>query len=186
MTTHTMPSTTARYEWVPSDSTLLGWTYNPGNFHQGTALATQGLLRVWRLKVPVGGSCTNILMCLTSVGSALTNSYAALWNSSGTLIGQTADQSTAWTTASPTLKAMPLVGGPYTLAAGDYYVGAWYNGTTGPTFARGASLDDLLLNVGRTAPNFRAATANTSLTTTAPPSLGTQSSTAVLYWAGLN
>lgn len=81
---------------------------------------------------------------------------------------------------------MPLAGGPYAVDAGDLYVGAWYNGTTGPSIARNGTVNATLTNVGLSAPNLVAASADTGLTTAAPSSLAAQTAVVYEFWWALS
>lgn len=170
---------------IPADRGLLAWTQPPHALAGGTAIPTAGLLYLRRVRRVPAGPVTSIVTHLTTLGVGLTagQCFAALYTAGGTLIAQTADQATAW--ASAGLKVMTLTGGPYTVDAGDYYVGFWFNGTTGPAPVRSASISALLTNVGLTAPNLETASANPGVTTTAPASLGAQTSQAIEWWFAL-
>ncbi len=172
---------------IPADRGYLAWTMPPWAAAAAAApsAGTLSLARIYR--VPAG-SVTNIVMASVGAGSGLTTGqcFAALYTAAGVLVAQTADQSTAW--AASGVKTMALAAGPYTVAAGDYYVGIWHNGTTGPTWTRYANSSGSVTptNVGLSAPNLAAATANTGLTTTAPGTLGTQTSFLSYWWAALS
>lgn len=179
---HTHP----RYDWTPGDNGLISWNFDPATMGtSSTALTPAGTMFVMRLHTPIATSVTNIITYVITSGSVLTSGqcFAALYQS-GSLIGATADQSTAW--ASAGLKTMPLSGGPFNIAAGDVYVGFWYNGTTGPALGRGFSNSTSAINVGLSATSSRFGTANTSLTTTAPASLGAISAVNIAYWAAIS
>ena len=81
---------------------------------------------------------------------------------------------------------MPLSGGPYPVSAGDYYVGLWYQGTTGPAIIRSGTVSAVLTNAGLSAPNLDMASANTGVTTTAPATLGTQTASVFEWWVALS
>lgn len=172
-------------EWNPTDHGLLAWTFDPGMIQAGSGV-TSGTLQIVRLHLRTSASVTNILMHVSGAGVTLTagQSFAALYTAAGVKVAVTAAQDVAWTTQS--LKTMALVGGPYQLAAGDYYVAVWSVGATPPQFTRAANLSAGLLNTGLSAPNFRAATADTGLTTTAPNSIGAQTSSNINLWAALS
>lgn len=146
-----------------------------------------------REKVTVGTLYANI----TVAGATLTagDSWGLLYNSSGTLIGQSADQSTAWATAG--LQAMALTAsstGSLTLPAGMYWVAVVSTGTTLPTFSRSAmgsasaALASAFYNLGAGAAVSRCGVLATSITTTPgniTPGSITQS-TGLPLWFGLN
>jgi hypothetical protein len=137
------------------------------------------------LRVPAG-TVTNIIALLTSAGSGLTSGqcFASLFTSAGTLLSSTADQAANWATSGR--KVMALAS-PQTVAAGDYYVGWWYNGTTGPSLARGnLNFGTSFLNGSLASPNLLYASADTGLTTAAPASMGAQSAGQTAWWLALS
>jgi len=88
---------------------------------------------------------------------------------------------------------MPFAGGAYAAAAGNYYVGFWWNGVTPPTVLSGvaayAGVAQGALNAGLAAPNLRqGTTADVGLTVAAPNPFGAQTAAAanVSYWVGLS
>lgn len=170
---------------APADRGWLAWTQPPHVLTAGSALTPAGTLQLRRLRRVPAASATSIVTFLTAAGSGLTagQCFAALYTAAGALIAQTADQSTAWATTG--LKTMTLAGGPYTLTAGDYYVGLWYQGTTGPTIIRSGTVSAALTNAGLSSPNFDMASANTGVTTTAPATLGTQTASVFEWWVAL-
>ncbi len=102
---------------------------------------------VYFAKIPLPGSgtstysVTNVLAYLaTKATSTLTHSYAGLVTSGGTLIGQSADESSAnqnWsTTGAAGLKTHALVGGAFTVTPtgpNDFVYACLYIGTTAGT-----------------------------------------------------
>lgn len=173
---------------LPADNGQLAWTFDAGVMAAaGTIMPTAGRLEFVAIKLAAPASVTNIVMYVTVAGATLTanRNFAALFRPSGTLVAQTADQSTAWTTT--TTKTMALAGGPFTLAAGTYRVGFWYTGTTAPTFLRASAFgSSQLSNLGLSTPNLRAGFADTGLTTTAPATMGAQTGDSTLWWAALS
>lgn len=171
-----------RYDFQPSDHGYLAWSFDPALAVNSTALATAGLLHVIKLHLPVAKNITGIDCYVVTAGSGLTSGQCfACAFQAGTLLGTTADQSTAWTSTG--LKQMNLSGGPFAAAAGDVYVGFWYNGTTAPALARSAGSN--VANSGYAAVSSRFGTANSGLTTAAPGTLGTISAEALAYWTGI-
>ncbi|MEU8334806.1 hypothetical protein [Micromonospora tulbaghiae] len=170
---------------IPADRGYLAWTQPPYALSAGSVPTTAGTLYLRRLRRVPAGQATSIITHVVTAGTTLTTGqcFAALFTAAGALVAQTADQSTAW--ASTGLKTMTLAGGPYPLTAGDYYVGIWFNGTTGPSIIRSASISTVLTNAGLTAGNYEAASANTGLTTTAPASVGTQTAQVFEWWFAL-
>lgn len=169
----------------PSDRGLIAWNMPISVAANSTVVSPAGTLFLMKIRRVPAGNITNVCLLMSVVGSTLTTGqcFAALYTSAGVLVGQTADQAANWS-ATAALKTMALVGGPYPVAAGDYYVGWWYNGTTGPQFLRG--LSSALYNSGTTAPTLETATANTGLTTTAPNPFGTQTSQNNAWFAAVS
>lgn len=175
---------------LPEDNGLIGWSC-PVDYARDVSLASvevaAGTLRLSRIRRLPAASITNLHLIVTTAGSGLTagQCFAALYTAAGALIGVTADQSTAW--ASSGVKSMAIAGGPVSVAAGDYYVGFWYNGTTAPTVLRaGLGSTSGMATIGQASGTFNAANANTGLTTTAPASLGTQTASLLRWWVAVS
>lgn len=176
-----------RYDFQPSDHGLISWAFDPALTNgTNTALSNAGVLNLIKLHIPTLTSVTNIVVELVTNGSGLTSGqcFAALYQA-GSLIGQTADQSTAWGSGASKLVTMALSGGPYSVPAGDVYVALWYNGTTGPAFFRAGGTTSMI-NANITATTSRFGLSNSSITTTAPGSLGVVSAGSLAMWAGLS
>lgn len=175
-----------RYQWTPPDHNLLAWTEDPRVAANSGALTVAGTLYLQRLHLPVAASVTNIVMVVTNgLTTAVSGqNFAVLYTAAGARVGVSADQSTAW--ASNGAKTMALASGPFSCAAGDYYIGVWSNATGLPSFARASSQSAQLINVGLSAPNLRTCTADTGLTTAAPATLGSQTSSSLGLWAALS
>lgn len=173
---------------LPEDHGLIGWSCPIDYATQQSLLsvaAAAGTLRLTRIRRLPATSITNLHIFITVAGATLSNCYAGLYTAAGTLVAQTADQSTAWQSVGA--KTMALTGGPYSLAAGDYYVGFWYNGTTAPTVQRsGIGTLNTQINLGQSSGNFNASDANTGLTTTAPGTIGTQTASVLHWWVAVS
>jgi len=172
-------------DFPPSYHGYFAWTQPPKTCSAGQLVpAPAGTVHFARVHLPVAASVTNVVLFCSTVGSGLTSGqcFAGLYNSAGTLIGTTADQSTNWTSTGT--KAMALTGGPFACAAGDYLVGFFYNGTTAPTFLRG--LSQSAVNAGLSAANSLFGTAATGQTTAMPSTLGTLSGASNAWWAALS
>jgi hypothetical protein len=185
-----LPSWQQPADWQAADQGFLAWNYDlPASLSGGTsALATAGTMTVMAIPVRAAILVTNINLMLAANGSVLTSGqcFAALYaGAGGSLIGVTADQSTAWGSGAAKLVTMPLAGGPFTVQPGIVYAGVWFNGTTGPAFTRTSSgATQLNLNLST---SLRWATANTGLTTTAPGTLGAFAQGSLVgYWAALS
>lgn len=183
---HVMPAVgSGNVPQIPSERGYIAWTQPIYALTGGSALPTAGTLYLRRIRRVPAGAVTSIVTFVNTAGATLTagQCFAALFTAAGTLIGQTADQATAW--GSTGAKSMPLSGGPYSHGGGDLYVGAWFNGTTGPALIRSGSVTGALTNIGLSAPNLECASANTGLTTTAPATFGTQTSAVFEWWFAL-
>lgn len=170
---------------APADHNFLTWSYDPALAAAGTIVANGGTLYVIRLKLPVAALVTNIVMEVSTAGATLTagQNFAALYDASRALLAVTADQAAAW--ASTGLKTMALAA-PQAVPAGYVHACFWTVGSTLPTFTRGTALNAVQPNAGLAAPNLRYATADASLTTTAPATIGTQTAASASYWAALS
>lgn len=180
------PSTTGTPQhsfWLPEDHGLIAWAFDP-SMTSSSGIPTAGQLQMVRLKIPVACTITNIVVNLNTGGSVLTSgeSFAGLFNASRGKLSITADQSTAWQSSG--LKTMALAAAQ-AVAAGDVFVGFyWGAGTTGPTFARGASSNSL--NAGLSTANSRYATADTGLTTTVPGTAATLVAGTNSWWVAVS
>lgn len=171
---------------IPADRGFLGWSMPVVNAVAGGVLSAAGTLNLVRVRRVPAGNITSISAFVTVAGVTLTSGqcFAAAFTAGGTLIGVSADQSTAWTSVG--FKTMALAGGPFAFAGGDVYVGLWYNGTTSPQFSRSTAASVLVTNLALSAPNLQAASADTGLTTAAPSSFGTQTATNGYFWTGVS
>ncbi len=170
-----------------ADHSLVGWTYDPALVQSGTVLATGGLAYVARVQV-LTGVVTNIHFHFTAGGSSLTSGqcFAALYNDAGALLGAgavTADQAANWGSGGFKTCALSVAQGVTQYAW--YRVLWWFNGTTGPTLSRACNSSSAIVNAGLSS-SFRYATADSSLTTTAPGNIGTMTGGATAWWVGLS
>lgn len=178
-----------RYDYQPADNNLLAWAYDPILVTTGTIFAAAGTLYMIKIHSPSAISATNIFLYLQTSGATLTASqcYAGIYQN-GNLLGTSADLSGSVSpgfASAAGLKTIPIVAGPIAVAAGDFYIAFYANGTTLPTLGRAGSFPTLN-NVGLTAGSYRTASANTGLTTALPGTMGTQTSLNVAYWAAVS
>jgi hypothetical protein len=136
---------------------LLGWDCDVLFIGVSQVLPAAATIYLMRIPLPGALTITNIL-CRNGIGGVtLTHSFGALFTSAGTVIGQTADQSTNWA-AGAGLQTLALAGGPYVcspLAANDFVWAGLYVGTavTPPSFT--AALNAIALNAGTTTARSR-------------------------------
>ncbi|MFJ8301605.1 hypothetical protein ACIQ9R_37650 [Streptomyces sp. NPDC094447] len=170
----------------PADSSLKAWTFDPATNLVAQVLTT-GLLEMVKLPIRTATTITNIVAAISTAGSGLTagQNWAGLYSSAGTLLSQTADQTTAW--ASTGVKTMPLAA-PQVVAAGSYFVAFVSNGTTPPQMPRGSSLGigADLLNIGLTAATARYATAGTVTTLPSSVTMGSRTTAARAWWVAVS
>jgi hypothetical protein len=175
-------------EWTALDQGYLSWAFDPVLCTANSGSLTNGTLYLVRVHLPVAASVTNVAMYTTGAtvaGLVSGQNFMALYTGAGALVAATADQTTNFATNGAQVRA--LVGGPFALAAGDYYVGVYCNGTTNPAFAKVASIaSGALANINLSAPTLRFATANTGLTTAMPATLGGQTALTNAIWAALS
>lgn len=181
------PAGAALPSWIPADPAYLAWTYDPVEIQASATLLSSGVINLIRVNVRSSITCTNVILFVGTAGVTLTaaENFAGLYNSSGTLIGTSADQSAVWTTAG--LYVMALSGGPFVLPAGFYWVAAVSNFTgTGPGLGRTTNLTAPLANAGLANSTARFATNGTG--TTLPGSITPASNVQVVteYWAALS
>jgi hypothetical protein len=172
-----------------SDLGLVAHSFPASGIVAGTIVPTAGLLQVVRVRA-LSGVATNIELYVTVAGSGLTagRCFAALFNDAGALLGAgavTADQSGLWNSTGR--KSMALTVAQGITANAWYRVGFFANGTTLPTFGRGADLGaaGAALIGGLSAP-YRYSTADTGLTTAMPANIGTQTAIGTAWWAAIS
>ncbi|MGW0136233.1 hypothetical protein [Streptomyces sp. NPDC003299] len=174
-------------QWGPADQGLKAWSFDPSVAGFSSA-PVGGSVYLIRVKLRQAAIISKIVLMTVAAGSGLTanQNYAGLYTASGTRVGITANQSSAWTTANNTL-SMALTSS-YSAAAGDYYVAFVANGSTRPGFVCATTLGATRTpgNANLSSGGYRyciGATGQTSL----PSSISIASATpdANAYWVGL-
>lgn len=132
-------STSVAPDWEPSDHGYLGWTFDPLLVNSSVSSIT-GRLVLTRVNLRSAQSISNVLLYYDTAGTTLTagQCLAGVYNSSGVLVAQTADQSTAWSTAGNfgLINAIPLTGAPFSVGPGFIWVATLAVGTTTPLFGK--------------------------------------------------
>lgn len=122
--------------FMPVDYGWISWAYDPLDAYTSAIPSVQ--LATFTL-VPIRANTTiaNVLLDVQTAGATLTagRCFAGLFDHSGNLLSATADQATNW--QSTGLKTMALAA-PQAVTPGLYYVGFFWNGTTGPSFSASA------------------------------------------------
>jgi hypothetical protein len=171
--------------FTPADYGWIAWSGDPMAQYTGIA-PTNGY--AYFTMIPVRSACTitNILMAVTTVGASMVSgeNFAGLFNTSGTLLSATADQSSTWA-GTTGLKTMALTT-PQSVSAGLYYVAFFTNGTTIPKFSYNAAQVSIYGGNSGTYPRFGLDTAHSGLTTAFHSPATIISSSTSLFWAGVS
>lgn len=173
-----------RYNFDATDAGFLAWNYDIALGTGSFALPGTGLTYVMKVQVPVACTVTNIVVYLSVIGVTLTagQSFVALYDGSKNKLSTSADQ--AATFAGTTgFKSIPL-SVAQAISPGSYFVVVWANGSTMPSFR--AAFSSASANTNLSAANSRWATADSSITTSGPATLGTLTASASSVWVGLN
>lgn len=168
------------------DQGLRGWAYDPV-LQTAAAVPATGVLYLVKVPVYVAGPIGSILVEVVTPGSGLTASqnFAGMYSPGGVLIGQSADQSLAWT--SPGLHTMTLSGGgSHYVGQGWAYVALLANGTVPPAFGRAGAQGVSAVNAGLPASAARFAT-NSAGHASLPASVAMTSNalSTTAFWAAL-
>jgi len=173
---------------------FLGWSFDAAHASGTAILATGGSVYGVAINLPSTQTVSNLWYDITTAGGTLTSGdcWALLYNSAGTLIGQSADQHTIWATGGiggsaggGTALTASTTGSLTNLPAGTYYGAVVATGTTLPTFATSAA-PQAAFNAHLAAASSRAAILATSITTTpanVTPSSFTQTGALPIWFA---
>lgn len=175
--------------WTPSQNNLLAASLDPSLANTNTVLPG-GTVIAARVQVETPILIANVVCYISTAGTTLTagQNWIGVYTSGGTLLGKSADQTTAWVTTGVKTAAITAesgqslsVGGP-----GQYVYVAWLSNGTGPVRpANGNLAAGALLNVGLSGGGGRALY-STGGVTTLPSTISPLSSVHdKLYWAGL-
>lgn len=179
--------------WTAVDAGFAAWAYDSAGVGAGvsTRLITAGALNLIGLQVRAPVTVSTIVLILAGNGGTLTSGecFVGLYSSGGSLLGYSADQSTAWSSgAAKSINAALTAesAGTLTLAAGMYYVAILGNGTTMPSFESGANLVNQWANGALTTATARYGTNGSGLT--ALPTSFTPSGTTltgITWWTAI-
>ncbi|MFA5004321.1 MAG: hypothetical protein WC498_03545 [Candidatus Saccharimonadales bacterium] len=138
--------------WHPADNGFIGASFDPAGMSTAYASLSAGLLQIMAVKVPAGKAITNVVAFVGTAGSGLTagtSCLAAVYDGTGTRLGVSSDQATAW--QSTGLMAMALTA-PVAAQTKNrtVYVALIAAGTTLPQFGYngGNATGSLGLSVG--------------------------------------
>lgn len=134
-----------------ADQGLKAWTTSSHYASGANIPGTAGVLTLARFIVRNSFTASNIIYDVGTAGATLTagQNFVGIYNSSGTRVAVSADQSTNFATANTLITA--AMTSPPVLAAGSYWVAILWNGTTGPTIFRANNTSSRALNAGTTA-----------------------------------
>lgn len=171
---------------LPEDQSLIAWTYDPA-LQNASNNPTGGVVYLIRFVLRRPLTVTNVILGVASAPSGLTTgeNFAGLYNSGGTLLSATADQSTNWAGTGEKVMALTTA---QAVKPGIYYVGFVANAsTTTPGFSRVSTQSSSIVNAGTTSSNPRYATILTGQTSL-PSSVSITSAAAssISYWAALS
>jgi len=189
--TNEHPSTFAYAYDTPSNHSLIEWNYDPvicgGG---GGVVSVAGTLYLMLITARVTGTISSISAVVGTAGSGLTSgqNFAALYDGlTGSQLGVTSDQTTAW--ASTGVKTTALTASASVVAGQKILVALLANGSTPPSFVRSGATGVTAPNIGLSPTSPLRFSAYGSGQTALPSSITTSSTTgtgALTYWCGLS
>ncbi len=173
---------------TPALHNYVEWNFDPVAINSSSTVTVAGTIYMLKISTQTGGTINNVILYQGSNASGITTGLVGIYNSSGTRLGVSADQSSTWVSGTPVVRSVGLTG-PVTLIAGQYYYVAVLSagGTTQPGFAR-ANTTTGPLNAGQSNATQRFAT-NSTGQTTLPSSLTLSSNSGtspIIFWVGLS
>lgn len=167
----------------PQMSGVNAWNFDPEIANSGGLLVTTTIY-LHKIIINTAVTATNIVVGVTTQGGTLTSgqNLCAIYNSSGTRLAITVDQTVAWGTSGG--KACALTA-PVALPAGTYYIGILSNGTTPITVAESPGFSQAYNNV-QAASLLRHSTNGTGTTLPASVTLASNVSSARSTWVGIS
>ncbi len=172
--------------WLPSDHGLVAWNIDPSEAANSQAL-TSGTVVYMGLQIRAATSFSNIIVPITSPGVTLTagQNLAGLYDSTGTRVAVSADQSANWTTVGA--KVVPMTGAPIALSPGLYFVAVLSNGTTPITMLRETNITNgTIINIGLTAATARASELAGQTGLSASITLSSRTLSIASIWTGIS
>lgn len=170
---------------VAQDHDFITWQFDPATNMVGTVI-TSGTVNMSKLWIRQNVTITNVCVSISAVGAGLVagQNFGGLYDSLGTRIGVTADQTAAWGTAG--FKEMALTA-PVAVTPGYYYVAIVSNAGTTPAFCRGSAITASVPNAKLTVTNGRF-TINPAGQTSLPASItmGARTLTANSLWVAVS
>jgi hypothetical protein len=169
----------------PALNGLLAWTFDVRSAAAGTAV-TSGQQYISKFYWP-GGQMSNGWVVVTTASATATHGFLAVYDTTGSLWAQTADQGSAAFTAAGAAKI------PFTavtpVPSGYYYGYVSCTATTAPALAKNPGSVAAAVNLNETAGSWDFAV-NTTAVTAVPASLaygtGWAAESAVMFWFGVS
>lgn len=162
---------------------LVQWNYD-SEAASSTNTLTLGTIFMGKVYLAAGQTVTGLGFTVLTAGATLTYARAALYNSAGTQVALSNDQSTNWTSTGYKVNTLSA---PYVVpTAGFYWVGFLTTGTTAPVCAS-SNGTQTTFNANVSGATLRHGTAGTGQTSL-PGSITMSSmvSTGASLWIGLN
>lgn len=169
------------------DFGLKAWNFDWAQAPNTQAIPTAGTLYLQKVFVRQPTLISSVWVLVTAAGATLTNVGFALYDATTTnLLTSSVNANGATTTAftSGGANAKQITFSTPQTVYPSFYVGFWFTGTTLPTLQRGTGAGPSQANPGLSAGSYRFASANTSLTTTAPGTYTTQTAGQYAWWVG--
>ena len=171
----------------PSDLGVITWTSDPINAGAGAGALTSGQIFLAAFWIRKTVTIASMAVAIQTAGTTLTSgqNFAGVYNASGTQMGVTADQTTAWGGGVGTYD-MALTSS-FSATPGLYWAALLSNATTCPNF-RGTTPAITLVQIGQSAAQSRVGrfgTAQTTLPASITPASITQAS-AIAFCAVLH
>lgn len=172
---------------TPDTNNLLVWNFDPVSSQTTGSAPTAAYINLARVAVKRQITVSKVWWDITSAGSGADSgeSWAGLYNSSGTLLGSVGIDSTVTGSGAQSATLSVIGGQSLTLAPGTYYVVILYNASSMPVLAR-AQGNLGQGNVGTSGATLRWATQST-FTGLANLTLASNGTTNCFpYWMGLS
>jgi hypothetical protein len=140
--------------FVPSEHSLLAWNYDPILSQGAYVPGVNGQMFGCTIRVWSSFTCTGVAYSTTTAGAGFTagRNYIGIYNSAGTLLTQTADQSSSWTALGARSNAWNAA---QSLTPGTYHIHFLVWATTVPQIAATAVVPSAAILLGRNTSNYR-------------------------------
>lgn len=173
------------YNMGPQMQGFLAWNYDCEECTAtGAGANVSGTIYLHKIYFAQGQTISNLAVGVQTAGSTLTagQNLIGIYNSSGTRVAQSADQSGSWTSTG--FKSIAMTASYTVNTAGYHYIAILAVGTTPPAFYQNANAPSALFNGNTAAGTFRHCTGGTGQTSLpASITLGSTTSSAFNSWA---